>query len=134
MCSFEFKIPCSWTFLDFSLMHRLAEMKSLTQSPLNFCERYASRYFYSTLVELSLVSRLHRGGSTFCDGKITLPDGPTLLHINTLARPPGSSRKISENALCATAIGSGKGVIFSYKLSLKWTILPGTGFLLINRA
>ena len=107
MCSFEFKIPCSWTFLDFSLMHRLAEMKSLTQSPLNFCERYASRYFYSTLVELSLVSRLHRGGSTFCDGKITLPDGPTLLHINTLARPPGLSRKISENALCATAICSG---------------------------
>ena len=99
MCSFKFKIPCSWTFLDFSLIRRLAEMKSLTQSLLNFCERYASRYFYSTLVDLFLVSRLRLAGSHFCDGKITLPDGPKFLHINTLARPAGSSRKISENTL-----------------------------------
>ena len=75
MCSFKFKIPCSWTSLDFSLMRRLAEMKSLTQSLLNFYERYASKYFYSTLVNLFLVSRLHLAGSPFCDGKITLLDG-----------------------------------------------------------
>ena len=63
------------------------------------------------------VTRL--AGLPFCDGRVTLLAGPTFLHINTLARLPGSTRSRRDDQsmreLCCywkVSFGSGRGVNF----------------------
>ena len=66
---------------------------------------YPGRANFSTISLQNLANRLHEkqkvgsarrvtrlAGLPFSDGRVTLLAGPTFLHINTLARLPGSTR------------------------------------------
>ena len=71
------------------------------------------------------VTRL--AGSPSFDGRVALPAGPTFLHINTLARPPGATRSRREDqSMRDQPLTQAKGsFLFSYKRSPKLTRLGG---------
>ena len=54
-------------------------------------------------------------GSPFGDDRVSLLDGPTILHINTLARPAGEIGQCETIRACTSSAGSGKkGQLFSH--------------------
>ena len=62
---------------------------------------------------------------------------PSWAIINTLARPAGSTRSSETIRACASAVDSGKGVNYIFKINAcsgRLTLWSGTGFLHINLA
>ena len=119
------------------------------------CPSYpAGRANFSYISLHNLANRLHEkqkvgsagrvtrlAGSPFFDGRVTLLAGPTFLHINTLARPAGSTPSGRDNQSMRDRCWLGqRGQLSSYiKCSLELTrlgvtLFPGTTFLLINGA
>ena len=78
---------------------------------------YPGRANFSYISLQNLANRLHEkqkvgstrrvtrlAGSPFCDGRVALRPGPTLLHINTLARLAGSTRSRKDERNHARAL------------------------------
>ena len=90
--------------------------------------RYPGRANFSYISLQNLANRLHEkqkvgssgrvtrlAGLPFFDGRVTLPAGPTFLHINTLARPAGStpSRRDNQSMRKRCWLGQ-RGQLFSH--------------------
>ena len=109
---------------------------------------YFRRANFSYISLQNLVNRLHEkqkvgsagrvtslAGSHFFYGRVTLLAGPTFLHINTLARPAGSTPSRRDNQSMRERCWLGqRGQLFSLDSAGRVTLFPGTTFLHINGA
>ena len=93
---------------------RLPELPRASQPFLNFLTKLGnSLHEKQNIGSAGRVTRL--GKSPFFDGRVTLLAGPTFLHINTLARPAGStpSRRDNQNMHERYWLGQ-RGQLFSH--------------------
>ena len=87
---------------------------------------WASQLFLRFLQNLATcLHEKQKAWFTLFGGRVTLPAGPTFLHINTLIHPAGSTRSRRDNQSmrehCCQLLAQAKGSFFlSYKHSLSW--------------
>ena len=66
--------------------------------------------------KVGLARRVTRlAGSPFCGGRVTILADATFLHTSTFAHPAGSTRQGETIRVCASRVGSGKGVNYFFR-------------------
>ena len=141
MYNFVFLLLKRWSQFNSTIVRprlyreKLSRVKGSPPDP-----SYPGRANFSYISLQNLTNRLHEkqkvgsarrvtrlAGSPSFDGRVTLPAGPTFLHINTLARSAGSTRsRRDDQSMRGQLLTRAKGsTFFPYKRSIKLTRLGG---------